>query len=78
MADFGYTDKTSNGENVAAGQATADEVFQSWKKSKMHNANMLRPGFKAIGIGLTFKSGTTFGWYWATTFGGKRTAVNQE
>ena len=34
------------GENIAAGQSTAEQVFEAWKNSPGHNANMLDPGFK--------------------------------
>jgi len=78
MDDFGYFRNTYKAENVAAGQETAAEVFQTWKQSKPHDANMRHPKFKAIGIGLAFKSGTTYGWYWTTTLGGQVTVEGKE
>jgi uncharacterized protein YkwD len=64
---------TSAGENIAAGtnSATADAVFTQWKTSSTHNANMLSSSFKAIGIGRAYNAGSTYDWYWTTTFGGK-------
>jgi uncharacterized protein YkwD len=40
------------GENIAAtGIGTAASLFETWKKSSGHNANMLTPGYVAIGVG---------------------------
>lgn len=42
------------GENLAWGvgwQATPEGVIQSWLASPAHRANLLRPGFRRIGIG---------------------------
>src|SRR3954447_11301480 len=70
MAREGYTYNTTKGENIAAGYATADTVFTAWKNSAGHNANMLNPNFKAIGIGMVSVSGSPYGTYWTTDFGG--------
>jgi uncharacterized protein YkwD len=70
MAREGYTYNTTKGENIAAGYATADTVFTAWKNSAGHNANMLNPKFKAIGIGMVSVSGSPYGTYWTTDFGG--------
>lgn len=66
----GYAFDTALGENIAAGYATADQVFEGWKNSPDHNANMLFLDFAAIGIGLDFKPYSRYGWYWTTDFGG--------
>jgi uncharacterized protein YkwD len=58
------------GENIAAGFSTAQDVFNAWKNSPGHNANMLDPSFKAIGIGLATVSGSSYTYYWTTDFGG--------
>jgi len=71
MADFGYTYNTWLGENLAAGIETAQAAFELWKGSPSHNANMLNPNFKVIGVARAFDPGSTFGWYWATEFGGQ-------
>lgn len=71
MADFGYTYNTWKGENLAAGIATAQEAFELWKNSSAHNAVMLNPYFRVIGIARAYGEGTTYGWYWATEFGGQ-------
>lgn len=70
MAAFGYTYNTFKGENIAAGNATAQATFTQWKNSPDHNQNMLNPNFKAIGIGRVSTPGSTYNWYWTTKFGG--------
>lgn len=64
---FGYTG--TMGENIAAGQPTAKEVFLAWENSPGHRANMLNPSYRVIGIGRVVKSGSTYGTYWTTDFG---------
>ena len=70
MKDAGYGYSTSKAENIAAGQSTAEKVFNSWKNSAGHNANMLSTKFKVIGIGFAPVSGSKYGYYWTTKFGG--------
>jgi uncharacterized protein YkwD len=72
MAAFGYDFNTDKAENVAAGQKTADEALKSWQSSKSHNRNMLDPQFKVIGIGFSYGKMSKYGWYWATSFGGRK------
>lgn len=71
LSAFGYDYNTYKAENIAAGQQTADKVLKSWQDSKTHNANMLNPNFAAIGIGFAYDKRSKYGWYWATTFGGR-------
>ena len=66
----GYTFNTYRGENIAAGRATAADVFDQWRRSPEHNANMLSAHFTAIGIGRAYKGSSRFDWYWTTDFGG--------
>lgn len=73
LLDFGYPENTFMGENIAAGYATAQAVFDGWKNSPGHNANMLGANYKVIGIGAYFRSGSTYGWYWTTDFGSVQT-----
>ena len=70
MAAFGYTANTSKGENIAAGYQTATAVFDAWKASAGHNANMLSSSYTVIGIGRAYDARSTYGWYWTTDFGG--------
>lgn len=71
QGDFGYTYNTWKGENLAAGVADATAAFELWKGSPGHNENMLNPHFTVIGIARAYGPSSTFGWYWATEFGGQ-------
>jgi uncharacterized protein YkwD len=59
------------GENIAAGTSwdTAQEVFDAWKNSSGHNANMLNSSYVKIGIARYFNANSTYRWYWVTDFG---------
>lgn len=71
IADFGYTANTFKAENVAGGYETAAEVFEGWKSSAGHNANMLNRNLRVIGIGRVYNANSTYKWYWTTDFGGQ-------
>ncbi len=43
------------GENLGAGQSTADDMFQAWMGSPDHRAIILDPRPRAIGVGHTFR-----------------------
>jgi uncharacterized protein YkwD len=70
MCDHGYCYNTWKGENIAAGYSTAADVFQGWKGSPGHNANMLGEHYVVMGIALVYTSGSTYGYYWTNDFGG--------
>ena len=53
------------GENVATGQRSWEDVFQAWKDSPGHNANLLREDVSDFGIALVFEPKTTYSTYWA-------------
>lgn len=59
------------GENIAAGTvwSSASAVFDAWKNSSGHNANMLNGSYRQIGISRVYTSGSQYGWYWVTDFG---------
>jgi uncharacterized protein YkwD len=67
---FGYTNYHYVGENIAAGNETANKVFEQWKKSAEHAKNMRDKHFDEIGIGRAYGKNSKYGWYWTTTFGG--------
>lgn len=48
----GYTNWTMLGENVAYGYPTPREVVRAWMQSSGHRRNILKCGYKHIGIGL--------------------------
>jgi uncharacterized protein YkwD len=64
---------TAMGENVAAGQTTAEEAMRAWMRSPGHRHNVLGH-YSEIGAGVARASN---GWlYWCVDFGkpsGKRT-----
>ncbi|MGH2614453.1 MAG: CAP domain-containing protein [Thermomicrobiales bacterium] len=65
----GYKNWKAIGENIAAGQETAKQVFEDWKKSRDHDKNMRSKNFTEIGIGRAHSKKSKYGWYWTTTFG---------
>jgi uncharacterized protein YkwD len=70
MAASGYNFYTSKGENIAAGQATAADVFTAWKNSPGHNANMLNAAYTVLGVSQYQLAGSPYTFYWTTDFGG--------
>jgi len=68
MAAFGYDVETA-GENIAAGNATAQDTFTQWEDSPAHNANMLGADYAVMGVGRAYSASSTYGWYWTTDFG---------
>jgi uncharacterized protein YkwD len=68
------------GENIAAGYSDAQSTFTQWQNAcdpdssgnctYAHRVNMLNGSFKVMGIGRANAPGSTYGWYWATDFGG--------
>jgi uncharacterized protein YkwD len=70
MAASGYNYNTAKGENIAAGYSTASAVFTGWKNSSGHNQNMLSSSFKVVGVSMVYVSGSPYGYYWTTDFGG--------
>ncbi|MBR8838528.1 MAG: hypothetical protein DSM106950_32135, partial [Stigonema ocellatum SAG 48.90 = DSM 106950] len=42
------------GENIAAGQATPEDVVQAWLNSPGHRANILNPNYHDIGVGYYY------------------------
>ena len=55
---------TRYAENIAAGPSDAQGIFNLWRNSPPHNANMLDPNVTLAGIARAFRSGTQYGWYW--------------
>ncbi len=56
-------------ENVAAGQKTLAEVFEAWRKSPGHNANMLLPNVSLMGIAVAIQPGGRYHTYWSLELG---------
>lgn len=51
IAQAGYQPANS-AENIAAGQASAEDVVNTWMNSSGHRTNILNPDFTEIGIGI--------------------------
>jgi len=68
--DHGYVFNTVSGENIAAGNDTADETFEQWKNSPPHKENMLNSSYKMLGVGYAFNANAHYDYYWTQTFGG--------
>ena len=56
-------------ENLAAGPRNLDEALASWRASKGHNTNLLKPGVTQIGIAVVYKPGDRYGNYWTLVLG---------
>lgn len=54
------------GENIAAGQRTAQEVMNSWMNSSGHRANILNKNYTQLGVG--FYAGGQYDTYWTQEF----------
>lgn len=61
------------GENVAAGQPTLAVVMAGWMASPGHCANIMRAGFRDIGLAcVKGGAGNTYRTYWTMTLGSAR------
>jgi uncharacterized protein YkwD len=66
LDNAGYT-YWGAGENIGAGQSTAQEMFDDWMASTQgHRETMLDPAFTEIGIG--YVAGGSWGHYWTGLF----------
>lgn len=57
---------SSAGENIAAGQKTAQDVMRDWMNSSGHRANILNANYTELGVG--YVEGGTYGTYWVQLF----------
>ncbi|HEV2127451.1 MAG TPA: CAP domain-containing protein [Thermomicrobiales bacterium] len=71
LDQVGYTYNTAIGENIAAGQRSAEGTFEQWLNSPEHREIMLGEQFTAVGIGRAHNPEAKYDWYWAAEFGGK-------
>lgn len=67
MRSQGVSYRTA-GENIAAGQQSAQDVMNSWMNSSGHRANILNGNYTKLGVG--FASGGRYGTYWVQEFTG--------
>jgi uncharacterized protein YkwD len=80
IAQAGYNNWTSLGENIAAGQRSPQEVVDAWMNSPGHRANILDGSFRDVGIGVAVGPGAWPGGFvdpsviwWTTDFGARST-----
>lgn len=68
MREVGFRGASPWGENIAAGQPTAERVVQGWMESPGHCRNIMNPDYRVIGIGYAFDDSSSFGHYWTQDF----------
>lgn len=56
------------GENIAAGQVSADSVMNAWMNSEGHRANILDGNYTQIGIACYYDPNSAYGYYWVQLF----------
>lgn len=59
---------TKMGENIAAGQATPEEVVTSWMGSEGHRENILNPDYAKLGVGYYEDASGNYVYYWVQLF----------
>jgi len=64
-------------ENLAAGPRNFDEALASWRGSKGHNENLLKPGVTQIGIAVAYAPNNRYGNFWALVLGTPDTGQQQ-
>ena len=57
------------GENIAAGQASIEEVMTGWKNSPGHFKNMINSEYMHVGFGMAINQETTYKTWWVQNFG---------
>lgn len=60
------------GENIAAGQRTAEEAMAGWIKSEGHCRNIMSGSYTELGSGTATNSASDYGIYWVQNFGAPR------
>lgn len=61
--------KTRRAEVLTAGIPDAWRAFDALRRSPAHNAILLAPWARAIGVGLADAPGSRYRWWWTATFG---------
>lgn len=65
----------ATGENIAAGQTSAENVVNAWMNSTGHRDNLLSGSFDKLGVGYYNNAATTYQKYWVQMFGGTSTTA---
>jgi uncharacterized protein YkwD len=66
---FGYRARGARGENIAAGNETAQDTYLQWFESAPHRQNMLSTKYRYVGIARVCDELSEYGCYWTTEFG---------
>jgi uncharacterized protein YkwD len=67
LDDIGYSGSRSSGENIAAGNSSAAATFEQWMNSQGHYENMMKSGYKYMGIGF-YQTSSGYKYHWAQLF----------
>ena len=59
----------SSGENIAAGNSSAERTYTQWYNSPGHYRNMFDKKWTRIGVGYVKVEGSPYTHYWTTDFG---------
>ena len=51
-------------QNISAGYLSLAEAFSGWRQSPSHNANMLNPAMRHIGIATAYAPGSKYKVFW--------------
>ena len=57
------------GENIAAGQGSAEQAVASWLASPVHCANLMRPDYTQMGAAYVTNAASDTGIYWTQVLG---------
>ena len=68
--DTAFSWDSAFGENIAAGQSSADSVMDSWMNSEGHRANILGSQFTNGAVACVYVEGSSYGYYWVGVFNG--------
>lgn len=68
-AELGGYSAGAVGENIAAGQGTANAVVQAWLASPGHCANLMSPQYRELGAAYAVDPKSDAGIYWTAMFG---------
>jgi hypothetical protein len=63
--DAAHLSRATAVENVSAGYFSLANVMAGWRKSPPHNANLLSPKMRRLGIATAYAPGTRYLVYWA-------------
>lgn len=55
-------------ENLAGGFGTAEEIFELWRNSSGHWANIMNPDITHMGVGVVYDGNSQYGYYWEQVF----------